>query len=85
MNYGALCNDCLREHRFTDAQEFQSKENDNGLVHCSCGGDLCDCPCCVNTLDVLASGARGDVPEIIGSVIDWTPDGGAVFARPHAM
>lgn len=85
MNYRALCNDCLREHRFSDAQSFYAKEDINGIVDCSCGGELCDCPSCVATLDTLSAGARGQVPEIHGTVLDWTPDGGAVFARPYAI
>lgn len=69
-----LCQDCLR-----DVPGFF---NDNEEAICShCGGELCDCADCLETLKLLKAGHRD--AETLGLQMDlkaWSQKTGAVAA-----
>lgn len=46
----ALCQDCLKPVTFSEYCDHDE--------HCSCGGDTCCCPSCMETIELLFSGER---------------------------
>ena len=68
---GCLCQDCLRIYPYTDKRH-------NGLELCECGGDLCGCGSCTDTIKQLKSGEL-DAKKlgILGDNIkSWTSEKG---------
>lgn len=78
MTYQALCQDCLRAPIFDTNEELQQAHD--GKVLCTCGGDLCACPQCLETLDDLKDGNyEGRDLKLITKVKSWSAHGGIVF------
>ena len=71
MNNFVLCQDCLKVLPYTD-------ERHNGLELCKCGGDLCGCGSCSDTIHQLQNGeinlATLNLPN--ESFTKWTPENG---------
>lgn len=66
-----LCQDCLRALPYTD-------DRHGGLELCECGGDLCGCPGCCDSIRQLQSGElSAKKVGIVGEDLKkWTPEGG---------
>lgn len=58
-----LCQDCLRVEDFTQAKHVTESS-------CVCGGDMCGCPSCMDTVNKLNAGYRK--AKDIGCQIDVT-------------
>ena len=70
-----LCADCLRE--------LPGFFDDNEVAQCShCGGELCDCPDCKQTLQLLKAGERSAaVLDLHHDLASWNQrDGGKAVA-----
>jgi len=67
--YRALCQDCLRGPTFPteDAQQAAHMED----VMCECGGQLCACGSCLDTLAELEAGIC-----LLFKGQPWTAEGG---------
>lgn len=65
-----LCCDCLRE--------LPGWFDDNEIAVCShCGGELCDCPACLDTLRLLKLGVRDAATlGLYQDVVSWSPRDG---------
>lgn len=62
MTHQALCQDCLRAPAFTSADDLEKAHA--GETNCTCGGDLCACDGCLETIRRLAAGQRGQIEGI---------------------
>lgn len=60
MNYKTLCGDCLAEVLLRSKDELIAADEAlmTGNALCHCGGDVCDCPSCLATLNKLNAGVR---------------------------
>ena len=65
-NVKVLCQDCLRVKDFTN-------DRHSGAEKCECGGDLCGCPECVETLNALLAGKRkaGEIGCLV-DIKEWS-------------
>ena len=57
LTYRCLCQDCLRVPRFAARPQIDI-HGVPSWVQCECGGELCDCPFCLATADLLEAGVR---------------------------
>lgn len=70
-----LCQDCLRVLAYTD-------DRHNGVERCPCGGQLCGCNACCDTIASLQRGERGPIAGLKCHVVSWTPEHGAEVQSP---
>jgi hypothetical protein len=77
LTYRCLCQGCLRVPRFEARPQIDILDVAN-YVQCECGGQLCDCPSCMATADLLEAGVRDhEQLGVANPVTDWTAQGGA--------
>jgi hypothetical protein len=76
-----LCNGCLREVAISAAR-YQETAGTDQCPHC--GGDLCDCPGCLDTIRRLRAGERDRraLGLCDGPAFSWSPAGGCVEVAP---
>ena len=78
LTYRCLCQDCLRVPQFEARPQIDILDVAD-YVQCECGGQLCDCPSCMATAELLEAGVRDhEQLGVANPVTDWTAKGGAV-------
>lgn len=73
--YKTLCQDCLRVKPFEKWSDVQLAFS--GETRCVCGGELCHCGSCNQTIKALESGELGMVEGCTVEITAWTAEGGA--------
>lgn len=74
QTYRALCQDCLRAPKFDTEAEQVLAHIETTL--CTCGGQLCACPSCLETIAALEEG-RFDDAGLTVRITEWSAEGGA--------
>lgn len=81
MTYATLCQDCLAEVLLNNSDELVAADWGTwaGNSLCQCGGDVCDCPACVATLERLRAGCLDHKALGVTGPLDgmrWVPASG---------